>query len=104
VINANRANIEATRRRWLHAHRHLFDPLLPPSSTFFANVSQELDAAGSDADYVPFKELDEQPKLIETATLKDYQLHGVSWLVYMHKNGWSLYFLITTSPLMTTQG
>ncbi|EIN05640.1 hypothetical protein PUNSTDRAFT_145612 [Punctularia strigosozonata HHB-11173 SS5] len=94
VVNARKVSVEAARRRWLYRHRDLFVPLLPASSTFFLNLQKEIESAASEApvkggstEYIPFHELDEQPKLVTGGTLKDYQLHGLSFLVWMWKNG-----------------
>ena len=35
---------------------------------------------------VPFKLLQKQPATV-LAKLKDYQMHGLSWLINMHENG-----------------
>jgi SWI/SNF-related matrix-associated actin-dependent regulator of chromatin subfamily A member 5 len=50
-------------------------------------TSKDDAGAGNKPDYLPFHELDEQPKLVTGGTLKDYQLHGLSFLVWMWKNG-----------------
>jgi len=39
------------------------------------------------ASYTPFHELDEQPMLIKGGLMKEYQLHGLSYLANMHLNG-----------------
>ncbi|KAH7927010.1 hypothetical protein BV22DRAFT_1007877 [Leucogyrophana mollusca] len=86
VINAKKIQLEAARRRWLHRHRDLFQPLLP-STAFFDNLRKEVDEMGGKAAYVPFHALTVQPELIEGGEMKDYQLQGLAFLVYMHKNG-----------------
>ena len=37
--------------------------------------------------YVPLHELDEQPKLVKGGEMKDYQIQGLSFLVWMYNNG-----------------
>ncbi|EGO28787.1 hypothetical protein SERLADRAFT_434683 [Serpula lacrymans var. lacrymans S7.9] len=86
VIIAKRIQLDAARRRWLHRHRDLFLPLLP-ASTFFDNLKNEIEESGEKASYIPFHALDEQPKLIQGGTMKEYQLQGLAFLVYMHNNG-----------------
>jgi len=97
VISMQRASLDAARRRWLHRHRHLFQPLLPPSSVLFSNIAKELDISTDKSLYIPLHELDEQPKLVENGTMKDYQvscdyywrsiyitltLNSVTWFIF----------------------
>ncbi|KAF7979908.1 hypothetical protein HWV62_40304 [Athelia sp. TMB] len=86
VMNAKRVSLDSARRRWLHKHRELFLPMLP-SATFFEHVEKGLKTSNDDTPYIPLHELDEQPKLIKNGTMKDYQLHGLSYLVWMYNNG-----------------
>lgn len=60
--------------------------MLPSSSAYFEMLKNEIERLDSKV-IVPFHELDEQPASINIATLKDYQLHGLSFLVWMYKNG-----------------
>ncbi|CAL1715435.1 unnamed protein product [Somion occarium] len=87
VINKKRVSIDAARRRWLHRHRHLFMPLLPESSSFFENLEREVGNSTDEGVYVPMHQLDEQPLLIKGGQMKDYQLQGLSFLTWMHRNG-----------------
>ncbi|KIM89720.1 hypothetical protein PILCRDRAFT_812522 [Piloderma croceum F 1598] len=89
VISVQRASLDAARRRWLHRHRHLFLPLLPSASVLFNNIAKEVEDSKDTTPYAPLHELDEQPKLVENGTMKDYQLHGLSFLVWMYNNGMS---------------
>ena len=74
VINSKKAAIEAARRRWLHKHRDLFIPLLPPSNHFFATLENELKVSTDKGSYKPLHELEKQPELIKGGQLKDYQV------------------------------
>jgi hypothetical protein len=74
VISAQRASLDAARRRWLHRHRHLFQPLLPSASILFSNIAKELEVSTDMTPYTPLHELDEQPKLVQNGTMKDYQV------------------------------
>lgn len=85
AAHSRKLSIEQSRRRWLLAHQDLFQPLLPANSTFFDNLAAE--AKKDPGEIIPFHELEEQPKLIENGTMKDYQLHGLSFLTWMYKNG-----------------
>lgn len=87
MINHKKVTIEAARRRWLHRHRDLFAPLLPPSNTSFDALEQEVSASVDRGAYKPPCEIHDQPKLIKNGVLKDYQLHGLSFLAHMHDNG-----------------
>ena len=62
------------KRRWLHRHRHLFQPLLPSTSILFGNIAKEAESSKDNNTYVPLHELDQQPKLVENGTMKDYQV------------------------------
>lgn len=64
-------------------HKDLFLPLLPES-----NYITKLIASGQPASVEVYKRLPEQPKGVK-ATLKPYQLDGLSFLAYLHKNGFS---------------
>ncbi|KAF9219876.1 hypothetical protein BS17DRAFT_371007 [Gyrodon lividus] len=86
VINAKRVLLEAARRRWLFHHSDLFQPLLP-STTFFESLRKEMAEAGEKVSYVPFHALANQPTLIEGGKMKDYQLQGLAFLIYMYNNG-----------------
>ncbi|TCD65790.1 hypothetical protein EIP91_002183 [Steccherinum ochraceum] len=86
-LNKRRAHLESARRRWLHRHRTLFEPLLPESSIYFKTIERELKAMGDSAPCIPLHELDEQPRLVKGGEMKDYQLHGLSFLVWMYQNG-----------------
>jgi hypothetical protein len=74
VINTKRIATDAARRRWLHAHCDLFEPLLPPSSSVLANLKKAVEESIDQGNYVPLKEIVEQPKLIVGGRLKDYQV------------------------------
>ncbi|KAG9310832.1 P-loop containing nucleoside triphosphate hydrolase protein [Chiua virens] len=86
VINAKRATLEASKRRWLYSHRNLFQPLLP-STNFFDVLRKEVAELEGNVTYVPFHALTEQPTLIQGGEMKDYQLQGLAFLVYMYNNG-----------------
>lgn len=85
-MNERRDARDRVRKKWLYYHKQLFEPLLPSSSAYFETLKNEIERLDSKA-IVPFHELDEQPASISEATLKDYQLTGLSFLVWMYKNG-----------------
>ena len=74
VINTKKVAVEAARRRWLHKHRDLFEPLLPSSSNFFTHLEKEMKSSTTKGNFHPFHQLDEQPKLVTGGQLKDYQV------------------------------
>lgn len=65
---------------FLLKYAHLFKPLLPSHNWF----SKEHRAEHS---VIPFHALDQQPQLIKNGEMKDYQLHGLSFLVWLWRNG-----------------
>ncbi|KAF2750328.1 hypothetical protein M011DRAFT_465097 [Sporormia fimetaria CBS 119925] len=73
------AQTKAKAENFLAFHKDLFLPLLPPN-----NHVAKLTAAEP---IVEYKEL-KQPHGV-TATLKPYQLSGLSFLLYLHDNGFS---------------
>ncbi|KAF8577385.1 hypothetical protein K439DRAFT_1418275 [Ramaria rubella] len=78
--------IETARRRFFLRHRSIFQPLLPSQSKAFDKLLTGAHSVGAGA-YSPRRELDEQPKLIQAGQMKDYQLYGLSFLVWMYENG-----------------
>ncbi|KAF8342516.1 P-loop containing nucleoside triphosphate hydrolase protein [Amanita rubescens] len=86
VVNERRDVRDRARKKWFYYHKQLFEPLLHSSSAYFETLKNEIERLDSKA-IVPLHELDEQPALISEATLKDYQLTGLSFLVWMYKNG-----------------
>ncbi|GBE87288.1 ISWI chromatin-remodeling complex ATPase ISW2 [Sparassis crispa] len=86
TVNAAKVSAETARRRWLHRYRDLFIPLLP-KSTFFDNLRKEVEASRDKTGHVPLHEITEQPKLVKGGQMKDYQLHGLSFLAWMFENG-----------------
>jgi SNF2 family DNA or RNA helicase len=74
------AQTKAKANNFLAAHKDYFLPLLPAH-----NYVSKLKAT---APIVKYEELTEQPKGV-TATMKPYQLSGLSFLVYLHNNGFS---------------
>ncbi|OSS44062.1 hypothetical protein B5807_11187 [Epicoccum nigrum] len=68
---------------FLVAHKDYFLPLLPSH-----NHVAKLVANHKTKPIVEYEELQEQPKGV-TATMKPYQLSGLSYLVYLYNNGFS---------------
>lgn len=68
---------------FLVAHKDYFLPLLPSY-----NHVAKLVANHKTKPIVEYRELQEQPKGV-TATMKPYQLSGLSYLVYLYNNGFS---------------
>ncbi|PFH46225.1 hypothetical protein AMATHDRAFT_70336 [Amanita thiersii Skay4041] len=90
ALNDKRDARDRARKKWLYHHQRLFEPLLPTSSRsmYFDTLRKEVERMEpSQRAGVPLHELDEQPTLIKGAVLKDYQLYGLSYLVWMFKNG-----------------
>lgn len=74
---------QAKANGFLVANQHLFLPLLPRN-----NYISKLVSDGQKASAVAYERLPAQPKGV-TATLKPYQLDGLSFLAYLHNNGFS---------------
>lgn len=76
--------MDSARRRWLYKHKDLFLPLLP-STTFFDHVGRDLEKSIDKTPYVPLHELDEQPKLVQNGTMKEYQVGLRGYVVYSRR-------------------
>ncbi|KAL8657488.1 MAG: hypothetical protein Q9226_001864 [Calogaya cf. arnoldii] len=95
------------RNNFFLAQKHLFLPLLPPKNHItkiaeksrldgleedilaISDATDSLDGAGYRKDKtIPYEELTQQPRGIK-ALMKPYQLSGLSFLVYLHRNGLS---------------
>lgn len=63
---------DKARRQWLYRYRDSIKPLLPPSSTFFENLANEVSKIHTL--FVPPHQLDVQPKSIQGGTMKEYQV------------------------------
>ncbi|KAF1965362.1 hypothetical protein BU23DRAFT_546162 [Bimuria novae-zelandiae CBS 107.79] len=74
---------QAKANGFLVANKDLFLPLLPKN-----NYVSKLVENGQPASVVQYKRLSEQPEGV-TATMKAYQLDGLSFLAYLHNNGFS---------------
>ena len=84
-----RASIPQTvkkRQAFLLHHDELFKPLLP-ASNFYTKLSKGEVADAVTRGFTPFKEIIEQPSLIKNGQMKQYQLHGLSFLSWLHQNG-----------------
>lgn len=86
IINTETAN---KRSKFFIAKKDCFLPLLPEGNHVQRLVDQQ---AANDDDVeelgVPYQALSAQPHGIK-ATMKPYQLSGLSFLVYLHRNGLS---------------
>ncbi|KAH3963330.1 hypothetical protein HBH70_164540 [Parastagonospora nodorum] len=74
---------KAKANNFLVANKDYFLPLLPPN-----NQVKKLVASHNAKPIVPYKQLQEQPEGV-TATMKPYQLSGLSYLVHLYNNGFS---------------
>lgn len=75
------------RQAFLVHHRSLFQPLLLGNSNYFTKLSPlEIDNATSRG-FVPYRLLTEQPSLITNGEMKQYQLKGLSFLLWLYENG-----------------
>lgn len=74
---------KAKANDFLVAHKDYFLPLLPRN-----NHVSKLAAGHNATPIVEYEELEEQPQGV-TATMKPYQLSGLSYLVHLYNNGFS---------------
>ncbi|KIY45888.1 hypothetical protein FISHEDRAFT_48182 [Fistulina hepatica ATCC 64428] len=82
ALNHSREVVEKARQTWLYHHRDAFIPLLHASSTFQSRVNEVSKGAME-----ILKVQQKQPSLVTGGDMKDYQLEGLSFLVYMLRNG-----------------
>ncbi|KAF2871358.1 SNF2 family N-terminal domain-containing protein [Massariosphaeria phaeospora] len=73
----------AKANNFLVANKDYFLPLLPPNN-YISKIASRRDAGP----IIEYEQLAEQPSGV-TATMKPYQLSGLSYLVYLHNNGFS---------------
>ncbi|KAL9125135.1 MAG: hypothetical protein Q9217_005611 [Psora testacea] len=77
------------RANFFVANKDLFLPLLPKGNHVARLVDQHRQSGQDDGDLsIPFEALEKQPTGIQ-ATMKPYQLLGLSFLVHLHRNGLS---------------
>lgn len=83
----------AKRNRFFVEKKDFFLPLLPEGHNYIKKLAERHEAL-SDSDKantpatIPYEEIETQPKGIR-ATMKPYQLSGLSFMVYLHRNGLS---------------
>ncbi|KAK3073571.1 hypothetical protein LTR53_004723 [Teratosphaeriaceae sp. CCFEE 6253] len=75
------------RDAFLLANKDYFLPLLP-ATNYITKLEGKMNAQTSARGTVPYVALEEQPQGV-TATMKPYQLTGLSFLVHMYNNGMS---------------
>jgi SWI/SNF-related matrix-associated actin-dependent regulator of chromatin subfamily A member 5 len=82
----------ARRKAFLMDNIDLFQPLLPSHNYISKLVAEEEAATHKNkrrhTEVVPYDEIKTQPRGIK-ATMKPYQLSGLSFLLYLHRNGLS---------------
>ncbi|KAF9531634.1 P-loop containing nucleoside triphosphate hydrolase protein [Crepidotus variabilis] len=79
--------VNTANRRFIYRYHHVFEPLLPSNTKSFLPGLLRDSAASDNQGYLPFHELDMQPSMIKNGQMKDYQLHGLSFLAWMYHNG-----------------
>ncbi|KAI5479678.1 nucleosome remodeling complex ATPase subunit (Snf2h) [Pseudohyphozyma bogoriensis] len=83
---ADKAEYSRRSDQFLRAHADVFLPVLPEKN-HVANLLKGFPVGTVHREAVPYKKL-EQPKTIDnTCVMKDYQLHGLSFLAYQYENG-----------------
>lgn len=87
VRNNIQEQIKPKRNAFLYAHKEYFQPLLPETS-YIDKLQRMYDMGNDEPTTAQYESITKQPKGI-TATMKPYQLEGLSFLNWMHKNGMS---------------
>lgn len=87
VRNNIQEQIKPKRNAFLYAHKEYFQPLLPETS-YIDKLQRMYDMDNDEPTIAQYRSITKQPKGI-TATMKAYQLEGLSFLTWMHKNGMS---------------
>ncbi|GJJ09319.1 hypothetical protein Clacol_003541 [Clathrus columnatus] len=75
---------ELNQAKFLVHYRNQFSALLPRNSKLLDKLAVD---HSSGQRITPRRELEDQPSLLKTGLMKDYQLQGLSFLVWMYKNG-----------------
>ncbi|KAI9736385.1 MAG: hypothetical protein M1818_006118 [Claussenomyces sp. TS43310] len=94
VVRQEIANTTAAKRnRFLLEKKDYFLPLLPRGHNYIRKLVEKHNALSPIEQAhvistIPYDELQSQPKGI-SATMKPYQISGLSFMVYLHKNGLS---------------
>ena len=84
-----RNSISATavkRQTFLVLHENLFQPLLP-ATNYYTKVPESVINKANAQGFIPYRSLTEQPSLIKNGQMKQYQLEGLSFLVWLYSNG-----------------
>ena len=71
---------------FLH-HDTFFKPLLPQSTNLYTKLAAAERRAASANAVVPRVEITSQPSLIKNGQMKEYQLRGLSFLIWLYENG-----------------
>jgi SWI/SNF-related matrix-associated actin-dependent regulator of chromatin subfamily A member 5 len=74
------------RTCFLLRHEAFFKPLLPQSNIYTKLSAEDIAAATSNG-IIPRKKIAEQPSLIQNGQMKEYQLEGLSFLIWLYENG-----------------
>jgi SWI/SNF-related matrix-associated actin-dependent regulator of chromatin subfamily A member 5 len=74
------------RHTFLLHHQALFKPLLPENN-YYTKALKGDPRAVIDGGFVPYHLVSGQPSLIKHGQMKEYQLQGLSFLIWLHENG-----------------
>lgn len=84
------AHTVATRDQFLIQKKDLWLPLLPEEHNYVKKIVEKHNASSAEdlaklPTITPYEEIETQPRGI-TATMKPYQLSGLSFMMYLHRN------------------
>ena len=86
LVRASITKTAVKRQSFLIHHENLFKRLLP-SSNYYTKLSKSETSNTAHNGFIPYKDIIEQPSLIENGQMKQYQLQGLSFLVWLYENG-----------------
>ena len=86
VVRGSITKTAIKRQSFLIRHENLFKPLLP-AINYFTKLSKSENLNAIERGFIPYKDITEQPSLIKNGQMKQYQLQGLSFLVWLYENG-----------------
>jgi len=83
IITDQLQKIEHRRIAYFYKNRHLLEGLLPKTRTSYLH---KIEKRPNDHHTVPIEKIIDQPTTV-TGILKDHQLKGLAFLIWLNKNG-----------------
>ena len=86
IVRASIPLTLAKRHSFLVHHEKLFRPLLPAAANYYTRAEAK-ETIKEIEGFVPYRLVTEQPSSIKNGQMKEYQLQGLSFLIWLHENG-----------------